>query len=420
MPVEGSADRLEDVGPDCLQHEIVSDINHPVYGLTVAVGLQENSLHLAPKRYLNEADLTGLWNLYASDDKVQEKVSRDTFTKAYKRHWKTLLNFKAKGHGNRCQTCADMDEERKNLTTKTERQQLDLRKQMHLDRCDADRSINVRGNTLSSNPMTFDLAHSSSSVMKIMLDGMDQAKFRCPRNLAASSVFNQASRPALHLTGVIAFGLLESFFILSPDTKKDSNMNATCLAAVLDKCQLAVECMGPTKCLPRHLIVACDNTTREAKNQFFATFIASMVANGLFDTIEVQYLQVGHTKNEIDQRFSSLATILAKAPVLETPKAFCKWLTQHVRPVHGNQCCVEVLDETWDFAELIHQFDLQISGLTSTHLEPNANHSWRFERRMHLEPRTVVHVHNPAWKDLPQHDNDVVLTVKQSLGASLA
>lgn len=131
--------------------------------------------------------------------------------------------------------------------------------------------------------------------MKIMIDGMDQAKFRCPRNLASTNAFSQVARPALHL--------------------KDANMKATCLAAVLDQCQIAVESLGPDYSLPRHLIVAADNTPREAKNQFFATFAALLVASNQFDTVEVQYLQVGHTNNELDQRFSSLATILSKARV---------------------------------------------------------------------------------------------------------
>ena len=419
VPVEGSADRLEDVGPDCLQHEIVSDIHHPIYALTVAVGNGENAQHVAPKRYLNETDLTGLWNLYSNDDQVEQKVSRDTFTKAFKRHWQKLLNFKHADQGNRCQVCADLDEERRNLTTKSERQHLDVRKQLHLDRCEADRSINVRGNALSSNPATFKLANSSTSVMKIMIDGMDQAKFRCPRNLASSSAFSQVARPALHLTGVLAFGLLETFYILGPDTKKDANMNATCVAAVLDQCQIAVESMGADHALPRHLIVSADNTPREAKNQFFATFMAMLIANNQFDTIEVQYLQVGHTKSELDQRFSSLATILSKAPVLETPEAFRNWLTRHIRPVHGKMCLVELLDETWDFSNLVEKFGMQISGLTATHLQPNANHSWRFEKRMTLEPSTIVNTHNPEWQDLPPHDNDVVLTVKQFLGTIL-
>ena len=164
IPVEGSADRLEELSADSLQHEVVNDIHHPLYGLSVAVGQGVNKQHLAPKRFLNEENLSSLWGLYQSDATVQEKVSRDTFTKAFSKRWKGLLNFKQHGQGTRCQLCADMDEERKQCTTKTERQELDLRKQHHFQRHDADRSMNVRSNQLSSDPSTYLLQHSSSKL----------------------------------------------------------------------------------------------------------------------------------------------------------------------------------------------------------------------------------------------------------------
>lgn len=174
-PVEGSADRIDDdLGQDSLQHEVVADVHHPLYGLSVAAGAAEDVKHLAPKRFLNESNLAALWHLYSQDQSVVEKVSRDTFTKAFNKHWKGLLNFKGHGQGTRCQLCAEMDEERKHLTTKLERQELDLKKQLHFERHDADRSVNVRGNKLSSDPATYLLQNATARAMKLMVDGMDQ------------------------------------------------------------------------------------------------------------------------------------------------------------------------------------------------------------------------------------------------------
>ena len=49
-----------------------------------------------------------------------------------------------------------------------------------------DRSVNVRGNRLSKQDSNFKWENSSTSILKVLVDGMDQAKFRCPRNLKAN------------------------------------------------------------------------------------------------------------------------------------------------------------------------------------------------------------------------------------------
>ena len=64
--------------------------------------------------------------------------------------------------------------------------------------------------------------------------------------------------------------------------------------------------------LPRSLLVSADNITREYKNQHFATFMASQVATEKFEATEVQFLQAGHTHNEQDQRFSTVASLLSR------------------------------------------------------------------------------------------------------------
>ena len=413
-----SSGRLEDLrDDDPLQHEVVNAVHHPLYSMSVSVGEGVNKQHVVPKRYLNESNLASLWGLYTSDAKVADKVSRDTFTKSFNRHWKKVLQFKGEGQGTRCSLCADMDEERKHCTSKEERLEIDIRKRRHFERHDADRSMNVRSNQLSSDPGTFQLANASTRVVKFMIDGMDQAKFRTPRNLAASSSFAQCHRPALHLTGCICLGLLEAYYILGPDTKKDANMNSTCISLTLDLCRNLLERLGPEHSLPRHAILAADNTPREAKNQIFATYAGSLVHRCHFDTVEVQFMMAGHTKNELDQRFSTLATVLSKAPALETPLDFAECIKQNVQPLHGRELHVMVLENTWDFQGLFEKYNCQMSGLTSTHLQPNANHLWRFERRESMESSSIVEVHNPKWQDDLPHSGDVVLSVKQLLGS---
>ena len=274
--------------------------------------------------------------------------------------------FKRYGQGVRCQVCADFDERRSQLTSKKERQEIDELKQQHLNRCDMDRSDNVRGNRLSKQDSNFKMENSSTSFLKVLVDGMDQAKFRCPRNLKANAAFANVQRPALHLTGAVAIGLCEVYYILGPDTKKDSNMVATCLAHLLDRCQLVVE-NRPDYCLPRHLIIGADNCTRETKNAYLAQFGAFLVGRGIFDSVEFQFMVTGHTKNELDQRFSSVATILNKAGTLETPLQFANYMTHHVKPEVATEMHVEVLDATRDWQAFFEHLSMHVQGLTATH-----------------------------------------------------
>ena len=89
--------------------------------------------------------------------------------------------------------------------------------------------------------------------------------------------------------------------------------------------------------LPRSLLVSADNITREYKNQHFATFMADQVATEKFEATEVQFLQAGHTHNEQDQRFSTVASLLSRAPVLEEPQDFADWIRAQVVPPPESQ-----------------------------------------------------------------------------------
>ena len=406
---DGGYQHVEELPDLANQHEVVNDINHPLYALSVGLG---SDGHTVPKRYLNQSDVdvNSLWHAYETQHLDQAHVSRDTFRKAFQRNWKKFLLFKG---GVRCNVCADFDESRKHCLTKLERQEIDAQKQRHVDRCDADRSVNVRGNRLSALESTYTPQHASSSAIKILIDGMDQAKYRCPRNLSASATFSACSRPALHMTGCVALGVCEAYYILLPDCKKDSNMNATCISDMLDKVICALSARGPDTCLPRHLVIGADNTPRESKNKFFATYCSFLVCRGHFDSVQLEFMQPGHTKNELDQRFSSLSTILQRAPTLETPQQFAEFLKDGATPLHAQELHVQVLNSTHDFQAWFEKWEVQMSGLTSTHLEPDVNHVWRFQLRRTIDAHAIVECNNPKWADLPQDGEDVVLTVKR-------
>ena len=118
-------------------------------------------------------------------------------------------------------------------------------------------------------------------------------------------------------------------------------------------------------------------TLREkAKNQHFANFSGYLVGTERFDCVENQFLKTGHTHNELDQRFSSVATALSRAPCLEDNEEFAEWIRSKVKPAAGRTLHVEVLDTTYEFQRWFYGLDAKISGLASTHFEPDTCHVW--------------------------------------------
>ena len=81
----------------------------------------------------------------------------------------------------------------------------------------------------------------------------------------------------------------------------------------------------------------------------------------------MQYLQTGHTHNSLDQRFSSVAKILAGAPVLEDPYEFADYIKEHVKPAGGRSLHVQVLDGTYDFKIFLQMSEIQAVGQFEMH-----------------------------------------------------
>lgn len=161
-----------------------------------------------------------------------------------------------------------------------------------------------------------------------------------------------------------------------------------------------------------------DNTPREAKNSHFGCFLASLVGAQLFSKVECHYLQVDHTHNELDQRFSSMACCIKQAEVLESIDDLVQYLRDHMTAACGRDLVIEELSNTMDFKSWFGDVNLHMQGLTSTHLEPHVNHLWRFLPRYGLPTDSEeIECHHSGWKQLQEHPHDVILVVKQFLSS---
>lgn len=195
-------------------------------------------------------------------------------------------------------------------------------------------------------------------------------------------------------------------------------MNSTILARVLDLLTQKLHKLSAELSLPPVLVINVDNTARESKNSFFGSFCATLVHRGIFQEVEVQYLQCDHTHNELDQRFSTMASKIRKADYLQDPDDLVQFLQGNMTAAAGRELVVEALPNTWNFKDWMVGYDLHAKGLTATHLEPYANHLWRFTKRymMDIEDKDIQIFH-PDWQD-QAHPQDIILSVKQFMSSA--
>ncbi len=186
----------------------------------------------------------------------------------------------------------------------------------HVSYVKADRTAHSRAIQLAEDSAQGRLAR-EEGLIYLCIDGMDQSKFRIPRNVQSSKEWDSCWRPQLHVAGCLAFGVGEWYFFSDQDLKKDSSAELTMISYVLEEVANAYH----ERCLPvpLHLVVMGDNTSRELKNQVCDKYFAWMTAQGRFRSIEVHGFRVGHTHNVLDQRFWVGAAALSRARLLQTP-----------------------------------------------------------------------------------------------------
>jgi hypothetical protein len=146
----------------------------------------------------------------------------------------------------------------------------------------------------------------SSSVLTVIVDGMDQAKFRVPRRLIKSKAFEKLTRPALHVHGCWAHGFGYHLAVSDQDCKKDSVSNIEVLSRMLEQIYTT------HKGLPLGLHLEQDNCSRECKNQNMLKWAIKLVGLGVFKWITLAYLRKGHTHIDIDGTYGQITVRLSR------------------------------------------------------------------------------------------------------------
>ena len=89
------------------------------------------------------------------------------------------------------------------------------------------------------------------------------------------------------------------------------------------------------KRLPRTLLLQLDNCGSENKNRYVFAYLSLSVARGVFDIVQLGFLMVGHTHEDIDALFSRFSEKLRKQAIFTFPhlmKIFNECVSMHPAP----------------------------------------------------------------------------------------
>ena len=127
-------------------------------------------------------------------------------------------------------------------------------------------------------------AETDSSIMSVIIDGMDQSKASLPHLKKVNKSAANLWRLHTHITGVIVHGHGSEGYVDFLQWPHDPNLTINVLLRVLKEYLPQIAKSGG---LPAKLYLQLDNCVRENKNKFVLTFLALLVEQGVFQ--EVSY-----------------------------------------------------------------------------------------------------------------------------------
>ena len=139
---------------------------------------------------------------------ISERGQLQLLQKVYKEYWEPILGFRAVGHLARCTTCARLAKIRRDSPDPAERASADREYKAHLAGVFGMRRVDMRFSQMSARSCEPGCTL-PNRCLHIRIDGLDQAKGRCPRNLENAKQWSSLWRPQLHIVGVTVEGLFE-------------------------------------------------------------------------------------------------------------------------------------------------------------------------------------------------------------------
>lgn len=399
--------------------------SNPVQAIlnSVLIGTVITSLGL-PKRYLPHAKPSDLYWMFVSwleSGDVNQWASAPcyvTFWRAWQ-VWSPYLKFRRSTQHSQCTTCWELQQAiHKHGASWADRVAAGRDLRIHNRFQYTDRRIYWATRLMSQRSRCSPgVLSQAASVLTIIIDTVDRAKFAWPRWLwsRVSKDFDKLHRPRSVLTAAIAHGYCILLLIQDENLNHGSDFFCDALSRTLDAVyKICQETRSP---MPKHLVVQSDNTASQAKNQYAFLFLAWMVSKFKFWTVTLNFLMVGHTHEDVDQLFALLLYII-NSLAWETPQELLDNLVSKLRPRaarKGEQVFGHIYDSVRDFATWLEPHRMKYEGAFQSRGGIESPHSFTFKRRDDL---TASEQHALAQESRcpgvlsPENPKDVFICVK--------
>ena len=230
-----------------------SAINVEAYGRNVESYFRGPGFMQGPKRWLPHGNAMELFWEYigCARARSQTPASWSTFYRVFSRIWGVKLAFRKRTQHATCDICIGLKRDIKEARTLSSRH---INLEAYIDHIFlqwTDRVVYWSlcelsvGWTRHSMQVGQRLAWLSvaTSVVVIIIDGVDQAKFRLPRldtHGRIPKAMEELHRPALHVAAAWALGCTIQFFVADEDLPKNSETQCEMLVGLRVRC-----CLGP-------------------------------------------------------------------------------------------------------------------------------------------------------------------------------
>ena len=172
---------------------------------------------------------------------------------------------------------------------------------------------------------------------------------------------------------------------------------------------------APGTVFPQHLWIQVDNAGGENKNTIVCKMCAYLMDSGMFRSVVLATLQVGHTHEDIDFLFSIMSSHISKMREWDDPRQMAETvqrrMSQHMaQRIEANSVCAGTLDAIRDWTTWLSDFDdvPNKSGIVGI----RAVHWFCFLRRRDLPLECAGQVAGPTLGS-PTNPNDVMLMCKE-------
>jgi len=242
------------------------------------------------------------------------------------------------------------------------------------------------------------------------VDGIDQAKFRVPRDNQKTHALDCLIRPALHVQGCWAHGFGFHFAIADADLKKDTTTNLEVIARMSESIYIK------HGALPRSLAIIQDNTCRECKNQLILKVMVKKVVLLIHRHIWLGFPNKGHSHGPLDAVYGQATVKLGNSEFQDD-----KEVEQHLQgfltdgslePGTSTNSLAYKLDQAAEWVKWGEDgLDFICSNLTG----PKAPHSFHICYREDLSTDELPG-EQTAWDGAPRpRGGDVVVALRSNM-----